>query len=73
MNMPCNRTSSDIFRLGYLVLLFMAALLCACGEGGHREEEEEVIDPNLYQTSSWDRYDVLPLKGMPRSIPMSRP
>jgi hypothetical protein len=63
MNTPCNRASSDVFRLGYLVLLFIASLLCACGEGGYGEEEEEAIDPNLYETSSWDRYDVVALEG----------
>lgn len=64
MNIPCNRPGNMMSWFRYMVLFISAALIYACGEdGGAVDDEEDVIDPNLYETSSWDRFDIMALEG----------
>ena len=64
MNMPYNRPGNMMGWLFYMVLFISTALFYACGEnGGAVDDEEDIIDPNLYWTSSWDRFDIIALEG----------
>ena len=64
MNMPYNSPGKKMNWLRYMILFIYAALLYGCLEnGGTVDEGEDVIDPNLYETSSWVRFDIMALEG----------
>ena len=46
-----------------LVGMLISLMVCACGGGGDTESVEYNPSPYVYQSSSWERYDVIDLEG----------